>query len=173
MRDGSALRVVKRLALWCFVVNTGAYRAWRRWRGERTHRLAGSCRLTGRCCEAPAIRVNALVWYMPSLRRMFLGWQKHVNGFILTGVDRRSRTFIFRCEHFDAATRRCDSYESRPGICRDYPRVHLGQPNPEFLPGCGYRAVIDNADALRQAIRDLGLSPDREQKLLRGLNIDT
>jgi Fe-S-cluster containining protein len=172
MRDGTLRRVVKRLALWCFVANTGVYRAWRGLRGKRLHDLAGSCRLTGQCCEQPAIRVNAWVYFLPTLRRVFLGWQEHVNGFVLTGIERRSRTYLFRCKHFDAATRRCDSYESRPGICRDYPRVLLDQPEPEFFPGCGYRAVVTNARALRQAIKNLGLPRDREEKLLSDLNID-
>src|SRR5215813_14607857 len=123
MRDGPLRRGLKRLALANFVVNVHATRAWRRLRGERPHRLGGDCRRCARCCEAPAIQAGRLTWYLPSLRRVFLAWQRRVNGFELTEADRGSRTFVFRCTHFDAATRSCDSYASRPGMCRDYPRA--------------------------------------------------
>ena len=63
-----------------------------------------------------------------------------MNGFELVRSDEESWTFVFRCTHFDPATRSCDSYGSRPGLCRDYPRLLLWQPNPELLPGCGCRA---------------------------------
>ena len=120
--------------------------------GERPYRLGGACRRCAACCEAPAIRVHALVWLAPLLRRSFLWWQQKVNGFVLVDARRPERTFVFRCTHFDRATRSCDSYASRPGMCRDYPRALLYQASPELLPGCGYRPLARNAAALKRAL---------------------
>jgi len=172
MRDGPLLRTVKRVALWNFYVNVGVTRSFRRWRGHELYRLGGDCRRCARCCEAPAIQVGRLVWYLPTLRSAFLWWQRRVNGFELTGLDRRQRTFVFRCSHFDWSARKCDSYDSRPGMCRDYPRLLLDQPRPEFLPGCGYRAVAPNAAALRAALDGRALTAEQRAKLHRDLYLD-
>ena len=146
-------------------------RRWRALRGERSHALGGACRRCARCCEAPAIRANAAVWHLRTLRRAFLWWQERVNGFELAEAVARSRTFVFRCTHFDWTTRSCDSYASRPGMCRDYPRALLFQPAPEMLPGCGYRPVPPNAAGLRRALEAQALPPDQLERLKRDLNL--
>ena len=86
--------------------------------------------------------------------------------------DRRERTFVFRCTHFDPATRSCDSYASRPGMCRDYPRALLQQAHPELLPGCGYRPLARNADALRRALLDEPLTDEQRARLRRELFLE-
>lgn len=172
MRDGWILRSVKRLARWRFHADLAVHRAVSRARGERPYLLGGGCRLCARCCEAPALQVGHAVWYLPSLRRAFLWWQRRINGFELVSRDAASRVFVFRCTHFDAATRRCDSYESRPGICRDYPRNLLWQPRPEMLPGCGYRPVARNADALLRALEGASLRADQLARLKRDLFLE-
>lgn len=172
MRDGPLRRAVKRVALWNFTVNVFATRAIRRWRGERPFLLGGECRRCARCCEAPAIRAGRLVWYLRALRRLFLWWQREVNGFELVRRDARQRTFVFRCSHFDWATRSCDSYDSRPGMCRDYPRALLHQPQPELLPGCGYRPVAPNARKLLRVLEAQPLSPEQRTKLVKGLYLE-
>jgi hypothetical protein len=171
MRDGPLLRAVKRVAFWRYRVDTALHRAWRRARGERPWRLGGACRRSGACCEAPAIAVGRLTWSMPSVRRLFLAWQRGVNAFHLVSVDARARVFVFRCSHFDPATRTCDSYDSRPGMCRDYPRLLLWQPNPELLPACGYRATPPNTAGLRASIDRLDLTPAQRDRLRRGLRL--
>jgi hypothetical protein len=172
MTDGVLRRVVKRVALWNFMVDVHARRALARARGERSFVLGGECRRCARCCEAPGIRVGRLVWYLPLARRLFLAWQRHVNGFELANRDAPSRVFIFRCTHFDWQTRSCDSYESRPGMCRDYPRGLLQQPGPEFLPGCGYRAVAPNAAGLLAALERQPLTLSQRERLKKGLHLD-
>ena len=162
---------MKRLALLSSRANLAAHRVLRRARGEQPWRLQGSCRRSGACCEAPAIAVGRLVWSLPSARRLFLGWQRRVNGFELASVDARAHVFVFRCSHFDPATRSCDSYDSRPGMCRDYPRLLLWQPNPETLPPCGYRATPPNAAGLRLSIDRQELTPAQREKLRRGLRL--
>lgn len=172
MRDGGLRRAVKGVALAHFRLNLAVHRAWRRLRGERPHTLAGDCGRCGACCEAPAIQVSPLTWFLPTARALFLAWQRRVNGFEWTGVDRRQRVFTFRCTHFDPATRRCDSYDSRPGPCRDYPRLQVWSAAPAFLPGCGYRAVVPNAAGLIRELAVRRLDPEREARLRRDLDLD-
>jgi hypothetical protein len=168
MRDGPVRRALKAVALLNFRLGL----AIRRRRDDRTGwALAGSCRRSGLCCEAPSVQVGPLTWYVPTLRRLFLSWQRRVNGFELSGEDVRYRMFAFRCSHYERATRTCDSYGSRPGICRDYPRHLLNQPAPEFLPGCGFRAVPRNAGALRRALERQPLSAEQRERLARELGI--
>jgi uncharacterized cysteine cluster protein YcgN (CxxCxxCC family) len=172
MRDGLGRRLLKRVALWNFTINIRVHRAWRRARKERPYVLAGDCRRCARCCEAPAIQVGRSVWHLAPLRRAFLWWQERVNGFVQTGALKVSRTFVFRCTHFDPQTRLCDSYDSRPGMCRDYPRLLLWQVDPELLPGCGYRAVAPNADRLLAALSAQPLTEEQHEKLRRGLRLE-
>jgi Fe-S-cluster containining protein len=115
--------------------------------------------------------VHALVWLSPALRRAFLWWQERVNGFVLVESRRRERTFVFRCTHFDWTTRRCDSYASRPGLCRDYPRALLYQPRPELLPGCGYRPVARNAARMLRALETQPLTEEQRARLARELDL--
>jgi hypothetical protein len=163
--------VLKRLALGHHRLNLAVDRLRRRLRGERPFRLAGACRRSGCCCEAPAIHTGSAVWYLPTLRRLFLAWQRHVNGFHLVRRE-RPRTFVFRCTHFDPVSRSCDSYDSRPGMCRDYPRPLLWQPRPELFPRCGFRAVHPDAGRFLAALGRLELSREQEAALRKGLQLD-
>lgn len=172
MKDGALRRAVKAVARGAFFLNVRADRGLRQLRGERTFLLGGACQRCAACCEAPAIRVHALVWLAPRLRRAFLWWQDKVNGFELVEARRRERTFAFRCTHFDPATRSCDSYSSRPGMCRDYPRALLQQSNPELLAGCGYRPLARNAARLRQALLERPLTDEQRARLRRELFLE-
>jgi hypothetical protein len=172
VKDPPFLRAVKRVALWRYQVDLTLHRAWRRARGERPWSLGGACRRSGACCEAPAIAVGRLTWSSPRVRRLFLAWQRRVNGFELVSADGLARLFVFRCSHFNRATRSCDSYGSRPGLCRDYPRLLLWQASPEMLSPCGYRATPPNAAGLRATIDRLDLTFAQREKLRRGLRLD-
>lgn len=172
MRDGPIRRAVKRVAWWRFRVDLALTRAIRRAGGERPYRLGGDCRRCARCCEAPAIHVGRAVFHLRSLRAPFLWWQRVVNGFELRSEDARERLFVFQCTHFDPVTRACDSYGSRPGMCRDYPRLLMWQPAPEMLPGCGYRPIDPRADRLRQALEQQPLTPEQRERLRQGLHLD-
>ena len=172
MRDGALRRTLKAAARAAFFLNLRADRARLRLQGARPYRLGGACRRCAACCEAPAIRVHALVWLAPRLRRAFLWWQEKVNGFVLVEARRTERTFVFRCTHFDRTTRSCDSYASRPGICRDYPRALLWQTGPQLLPGCGYRPIARNAAALRRALDARPLRDEQRERLARELFLE-
>lgn len=174
VRDGPARRALKGVALGWFYATLGLDRLLARVAGHRPFRLAGDCRTCGACCEAPSIRVGWVTWYLPLWRRLFLAWQGLVNGFALLETDRSARTFVFRCTHFDTASRRCDSYASRPGMCRDYPRLHLYQPHPEMLPGCGYRPLLRERDAKRflRVLDAQPLDPEQRARLKKGLFLE-
>jgi len=172
MKDGALRRTLKAVARGAFFLNVWTDRGRRRLLGQRPYLLGGACQRCAACCEAPAVRVHALVWLAPTLRRFFLWWQEKVNGFVLVEARRRERTFVFRCTHFDRTTRSCDSYSSRPGICRDYPRALLYQTHPDLLPGCGYRPLARNAAELRQALRDRPLTDEQRARLRRGLFLE-
>jgi hypothetical protein len=172
VKDRPFLRAVKRVALWGFRADLALHRALRRSRGERPWTLGGACRRSGGCCEAPAIVLGRLAWRAPGWRLFVLAWQRRVNGFEHASTDEGTRALVFRCTHFDRPTRTCDSYDSRPGMCRDYPRLLLWQPNPELLPGCGYRASPPNAPGLRASLERLDLTPEQREKLRRGLRLD-
>lgn len=172
MRDGTLRRSVKALARTAFFLNLWTDRGWRRRRGERPYILGGACRRCAACCEAPAIRVHALVWLSPGLRRAFLWWQETVNGFLLVEARHRERTFVFRCTHFDPTTRSCDSYSSRPGMCRDYPRALLDQTAPELLPGCGYWPVARNAARVLRVLESQPLTEEQRARLRRDLYLE-
>jgi Fe-S-cluster containining protein len=111
------------------------------------------------------------VWYVPVLRRVYLWWQEQVNGFVLVDRDRGQRAFVFRCTHFDPASRRCDSYDSRPGVCRDYPRALLWTTDPEFFSGCGFRPVAPNAAALIHGLERAGVRREQMDRLRKGLHL--
>ena len=78
---------------------------------------------------------------------------------------------MFRCTHFDPSERRCDSYSSRPGMCRDYPRALLFQPAPELLPGCGYRPVSRKAGQLLRMLDTQPMRPEQRAKIEKELHL--
>jgi hypothetical protein len=172
MRDGPGRRLLKAIARWGFYVDVGVSRGVGRLRGEGGYRLGGHCRRSACCCELPGIAVSRSVWHVPRLRRLFVWWQERVNGFVLVDQQRERRVLLFRCTHFDRETRSCDSYASRPGICRDYPRALLAQPSPEMLPGCGYRPVARNARRLLGALQKQGLGEGQMARLKRELHLE-
>jgi Fe-S-cluster containining protein len=165
-------RAVKGAARWSFELDLWADHALRRRRGERPYLLGGDCRRCASCCEAPAIQASRLVFHLPVLRRLFLWWQERVNGFVLVEGRPSTRTFVFRCTHFDPRARACDSYGSRPGACREYPRLQLWQASPEFLPGCGYRAVHARASRFIAVLEAQPMTADQRARLRRGLHLE-
>lgn len=172
MIDGRGRRFVKSIALFIYYIRLRFHRAQARRRGNIRYELGGACDCSGSCCEAPGIQVGPVTWYLPVVRRIFLRWQRSVNGFELVDTDLSDRGFIFRCSHFDRETRRCDSYESRPGMCRDYPRVLLEQANPEFFPSCGFKPLAKNRHEFVQILEAQSLTPEQMQKLKKGLHLE-
>ena len=172
MRDGLTRRGLKSLALAWFYATLGVDRLLARLARRAPFVLGGDCRRCAACCEAPAIRVGWLTWWAPSVRRAFLAWQRHVNGFELRESHRDGHVFVFACSHFDRTTRRCDSYDSRPGMCRDYPRALLYQPHPELLPGCGHRPIARNAKRFLRVLDAQPLTDAQRARLKKNLFLE-
>ena len=120
----------------------------------------------------PTIAVGSVTWLVPLMRLIFVAWQRRVNGFELQGLDRDTHSLVFRCTHYDPVGKRCDSYASRPSMCRDYPRVLLGQPWPELFGSCGFRVRARNANGLRERIDATGLSEQAKADLRKRLLLE-
>lgn len=125
------------------------------------YRLTGSCNGCGKCCEAPSIQLGRATFRSRFFKAVLVAWHRVVNGFVLVAEERRLRMLTFRCTHYDAATRTCDSYASRPLMCRDYPVNLTHEAVPELFEECGYRIVDRKAAELRKGLQDAGLSPEK------------
>jgi hypothetical protein len=161
--------VVKRGARLVNDVEVAIRRAWLARRGQPRYRLTGTCNGCGQCCEQPGIQVEKITWHLTSARALFLWWQRVVNGFELVSVEPKYRLFSFRCTHYDPATRQCDSYDSRPYFCRDYPVNLTFDALPEFFPECSHGAVDRKAEQLLAALRDAGVPPEKMEELRKKL----
>lgn len=168
MVDGPLLRALK----WVVRLAWAAEWAIRRRADPGPWTLAGACRRCAKCCEEPAIRVGRLTFAFAPLRALVLGWQRRVNGFVLVRADAEARAFRFRCTHFEPVTRTCDSYASRPFMCRDYPRALLAQPWPELFEGCGYRVRLRRAEGLAEALDRADLPEAERAELKRKLRLE-
>ncbi len=172
MRDGRLRRAIKAPVRWLYL----RVARWRRRRLERrgqlTYRLSGACTRCGACCERPSLHLGWLDWYLPPGRQLIVWWQRHVNGFELLAEHPRTRTLEFVCTHFDAATRRCDSYDSRPGMCWDYPRIHEAGLSAELFSDCGHRLVHRRSAQMLQALEGKNLSPEQKERLKARLHLE-
>lgn len=171
MKDGRLRGSLKRIVRAMWTVEMMLRRRLRRLGKGPRYQLGGACQTCAKCCEAPSIQVGRVVWHLPATRRLFLWWQRVVNGFGFVSSERETRTLVFACSHFDLQTRRCDSYASRPFMCRDYPRLLLDQDWPELFDECGYRAVARNNAGLRAAIDGTDLSPEKKAALAKKLHV--
>jgi len=163
---------IKALALGVYNARLALHRVHRRANDDIPYELGGACVLCAKCCEAPGIQVGLLTWYLPLLQRAFLLWHRQVNGFEMVEKSRADRGFIFRCTHFDPTTRRCDSYNSRPGMCRDYPRALLEQANPELFEGCGFKPVATDRVRLLRSLEEQPLSDEQRARLRKELYLE-
>lgn len=159
-KDGPIRATLKGVALVRRAVGVGLARLWLRLRGKPRYRLRGSCNGCGRCCERPTVSVGLLVNRFVGIRAIFLAWHRWVNGFLFVDHDTEWRTIAFRCTHYDPESGLCDSYATRPWMCRDYPRNLLYAPVPEFFDECGYYAVDRYADRIRASLRRIDIDEE-------------
>ena len=171
MKDGPSRTSIKRLALLRYYFDLGVMRGVRRFKSPARYQMAGTCEGCGLCCETPMIQVHPLLFRLRSYRRLFLGWHSRINGFHLLREDKPAKVFVFTCSHYDKETKQCDSYHSRPGMCRDYPRNLFDRPFPELLPECTYRVVDTNAHRMKAALDKLELTPEQRAELDRKLHL--
>ncbi len=117
------------------------------------------------------MQVGRLTWRLPTLRALALWWQRVINGFELVSVDPRFRTMTFRCTHYDPLTKQCDSYGSRPLMCRDYPVNLTHEADPVLFEECSYQVVDVKAEGLREALSRTSLTPEQRAELERKLKL--
>ena len=165
MRDGYLLATIKRLTLLRYQIDLGISRFFLRRRGEPHYSLHGSCNDCGRCCENPTIRAPMPIIYFKLTRYIFLGWQRRVNGFIHIATNRKLRLITFKCTHWQSDQQRCDSYHTRPGMCRDYPYNLLFAARPNFFLECGYRPLDLQSAGMVEALQNSGLSTEEVDKI--------
>lgn len=172
MRDGPGRRLLKGIARTLYLGDLRVKRAVLGMSDPPRYRLEGTCQGCGKCCESPSIQVNAVIWYFRPFRSVFVWWQFLVNGFILKDTEREGRALIFSCTHFDPETRQCDSYDSRPGMCRDYPRGLIDQPWPEFFEECTIRPISIEGDTLRLVLENAELTDEQRETLKKKLFLE-
>jgi Fe-S-cluster containining protein len=171
MRDGLLRRLVKLVARGAQGTDLALGRLWLRLRGEPLYRLEGACSGCGCCCEHPTIQLPRVLFHARSYRGLLLRWHRWINGFELERLDRRIHAIVFRCTHFDPVTRGCDSYSSRPTMCRDYPRPLLYQAAPELFEACTHRVVYRHAARFDAALREQDLPPEKLEELRKRLGL--
>jgi Fe-S-cluster containining protein len=165
-------QALRLLAAGCYAVDVRLSRWVHVWReGRPSYGLRGSCNHCGACCVTPTLALPAVMYRIPTIRRLVTAWQVHVNLFQLLHEDRLEHTLTFRCPHHDPERQRCRCYGTRPGMCRDYPRSLVLAANPEFFDSCGYYAHYRNADAMREALAELDLPPETMAKLEERLHL--
>jgi hypothetical protein len=169
MRDGPIRRFVKWVARSRYAIDLGITRLVLRAQGEPRFRLTGSCNGCGKCCESPSIPVTWPTFRLRSLRWLSLTWHRVVNGFEYAGEDKRLKLFVFRCTHYDPVTKQCDSYDSRPGLCRDYPRNLMYSVSPEFFDECSHSAVYKHAAKMRAELLKAKLPKEKYDELVKKL----
>jgi Fe-S-cluster containining protein len=163
--------VIRTMLAACYRVDVALTRWLNNRRGSTLYELRGACVSCGACCVTPMLAVSRVVYHSTLIRHSYLWWQETVNGFVFLRAEHEGHVFVFRCKHFDRATRLCDCYRTRPGICRDYPNNLLDSPNPEFLEGCGYYPHYCNADAFKEALDEHDLAPEKRAEIERKLHL--
>ncbi len=172
VKDRPALAFLKRIVRLLWSVDRGLRRVLRLGKRWRYWKLEGACNGCGSCCTEPSIHVGLITWHFFLARWLFVAWQARVNGLEYVGQAEEGHDLLFRCAHYQAASRQCDSYATRPSMCRDYPRGLLDQAWPELFPECGHRVRPRKAEALRDRIDSTALSPEAKAELYRKLRID-
>ncbi len=171
MKDNPPRIIIKRLAALRYAAEIGVRRWWRRLRGRRYYRLGGHCIRCGKCCTSPVIEVYPMFFHLAPARLAIVFWHRIINGFVYIGENRKRKQFIFRCSHLDPETGTCDSYLSRPGLCRDYPRNLLDTPAPQMLDGCGYYPLLAKAEKMAVAIDGIDMPEDVRDRLKSNLGL--
>lgn len=165
MRDNFAQKFIKNCIRTYYLSSLWLNRKNLKKMGLPRYQLTGKCEGCGKCCENPGIRVGFLVTHIDFCRKIFIVWQKKINGFIFQRLDKENQVLYFTCHHFDPKTRLCDSYDSRPGMCRDYPRNLLYTSIPDFFQECGYRPIDKNAEKFNRALEKISLDESKKKKI--------
>jgi uncharacterized protein len=169
VKDGVLRKSIKRIAR---LFSGLDLRLSRRFSAPPRYKLKGSCNGCGKCCESPSVQADKLVFHISILKSIFLGWHQWVNGFILKETDARLRLFVFHCTHYNPVSKQCDSYDSRPMMCRDYPVNHTFDAVPQLFDECGFQMVDKNSKALLEQLKKTNLSNEKLLEMKKKLFLD-
>lgn len=172
MRDNLVLKLIKGTARHYYFFTLWIQRQHLKRKGRPKYTLTGKCEGCGKCCEKPAIKVGFLVNFLKSFRWVYVLWQRKINGFILQQHNEETQVLYFTCTHWDATSKRCDSYESRPGMCRDYPRNLLYSSVPDFFDECGYKPLDKNAAKFNLALEKVLIDEEKKKKIKEKLFLE-
>ena len=173
MRDGPIRTTIKALVRWRYLTDLKITRKILQLKGEGAlYKLQGKCNGCGACCKSPMIQIHPWLFYFKSIRKATILWHEQINGFNYIGDNRKEKYLIFKCTHYQEETGQCDSYHSRPGLCRDYPNNLIYEPRPALLPECSYQIVDPNQQAIRESFKDLDLTEEQLSKLKKEFYID-
>jgi uncharacterized protein len=171
VKDGFIRCTVKRFAWVRYAVDLWITRKVMVLKGEEKFELRGHCNRCGRCCEYPTIQMSDITFHMKRFKTCIIWWQQTVNGFVLDKENKLDATLTFTCTHYCDDTGQCDSYASRPGMCRDYPVGQIYSVNPTFFEECGFYAVDKRAASFRKALEKTELPPDKREDLYKRLHL--
>ncbi len=166
MKDGIIIKIIKFFDRSIYAIDLKVSRFIRSISITKRYNLVGKCSRCGACCITPSIHVGKMIWNFKPFESAFLGWQKYINGFELFEKEEESRLYVFNCTHFDAKTRSCDSYSSRPGLCRDYPKILTFEVCPIFFESCTMKAYDPKAEDLLNKLDSEKLT-DEQMKILK------
>lgn len=169
MKDHWSKKIIKNLARHYYMGSLWLNRKKLKRKGLPRYELTGKCESCAKCCEKPAIAIGPITNKISFIRFIYIAWQKHINGFIFLEHDKEKGVLYFTCSHFDTFTRKCDSYDSRPGMCRDYPRNLLYTSIPDFFVECGYKPKDKNADRFNIALDKAKISEEKKEKIRKKL----
>lgn len=165
MRDNLAQKLIKNTLRHYYLFTLWLYRQNQKRKGRPKYILTGKCEGCGKCCENPAIKVGFFVAHFKSFRAIYVWWQKKINGFVYQRENAETQVLYFICTHWDPQTRLCDSYDSRPGMCRDYPRNLLYSSIPDFFKECGYKPIDKNAEKFKLALDKIPIDDEKKKKI--------
>lgn len=162
MRDGPIRATIKSAAMLRFYIDLWLWRLWRRVRGlPPRFDVQGSCEGCGQCCETPTLQVPYVLLRYPPILNIFLWWQRIVNGFDFVRADIARHELVFTCTHYDRVSKECDSYATRPGMCRDYPINLRYAERAQLFDECSF-VLVDRLEVrLDTALHAAGLPPEK------------
>lgn len=107
---------------------------------KKKYYRTGKCNCCGKCCQNIYVNHGAHGFIKSERefnRLKFL--HSFYRGLDIIGKD--DLGLLFKCKHFNLATKRCNIHFFRPLICRKYPMEEIFKMGGILSPDCGYKLV--------------------------------
>lgn len=172
MKDGIVRTFIKLIAGIVYFIDLKITRFFWKLSGVKSYHLRGECSKCGACCVSPSIQVGKLVWNIGFFEICFLVWQKYVNGFEFVDRESQGRIYVFKCNHYNSEKNECDSYFSRPVMCRDYPKALTYQINPVFFKTCTLRPIDKKAKKILDKLQTKNMTEEQIELIKKELFLE-